>query len=368
MYNLNTSLYFDSNTKASEVRLYGSTNGSIETILSSASALLTLRAGAPQVTLHGIRMHGRLVVDDGLLLIEDCVVEKSTHPSDGGALSLTGGRAEVRNTWFLDNHADRGGAIAVDGGSLLLDNCRLDSNTATLDGGALYVRSGAVNLRSGTLLQGNSALSGNSLYIDGGTVQYMLPCSLGHYIKADYGKTSMLITASMAPINEDFPYTCSPGLYGNSFEEQTSAGCSGVCPEGRFCPVGTIHPQPCGGGNFCPGSDATGRRGATAALPCKAGTYSNESNLVRADECTKTDAGFYASTGSTEQTACATGTIAAEQGRGRCTPCGAGTYQNTTGAAVCKRCKQGYYCPTGASAPLRDCRPDLNPVGAGAFT
>ena len=90
-----------------------------------------------------------------------------------------------------------------------------------------------------------------------------------------------------------------------------------------------------------------------AALPCEAGTYSSASNLTSVSECTAVDAGSFASTGSTTQTACAAGTYTATGEQGACTPCGAGTYQEDEGQTRCDACEPGSYCPAGASAALK---------------
>ena len=46
---------------------------------------------------------------------------------------------------------------------------------------------------------------------------------------------------------------------------------------------------------------------ASAPLPCKQGTYSTQTVLVSRDECTETDPGFFAPTGSMKQLPCAAG-------------------------------------------------------------
>ena len=85
---------------------------------------------------------------------------------------------------------------------------------------------------------------------------------------------------------------------------------------------------------------------------CKEGTFSNRTDLDDPDDCTVTDVGFFAPTGSMEPFRCAAGTIAPFRGLRACIQCIPGKYQNAMGAAACKACRSGHYCLAGASAPL----------------
>ncbi|CAM9516373.1 unnamed protein product, partial [Chrysoparadoxa australica] len=60
---------------------------------------------------------------------------------------------------------------------------------------------------------------------------------------------------------------CPAGVYGSSEEEQTEV-CSGPCPGGYYCPVGTVEPLPCTGSNsYCP-------LGSSRPQPVDRGYYS----------------------------------------------------------------------------------------------
>ena len=357
VYNLSVGLLLDGSTRASEVRLYG--HGS--TVLRApqdASSLLTMLPGAPPVSFHGLTLHGRLDIRAGRLQIDDCRLERSRSASDGGALSLTGGKVEARNTSFLNNEAGgSGGAVHVDGGEMLLEDCLLEGNTAAGDGGALHVRSGSATLRTRTLLKGNVAAGdGNSIYTTtNGSIIYTLPCPFGRWISLDTCASESASTTAdsvqVASTNDDYPFACAPGLYGDSLDAQSSPSCSGSCHVGHFCPSATVSPIVCGEGSFCPGYDASGR-GATAELPCPVGTFSSATRLTNADECTRAEPGFFAPTGSVAQTPCAAGTVAPTRGLGVCEPCPPGWYQPLTGSTICRGCERGSYCPVGASAAL----------------
>eukprot|EP00964_Phaeocystis_antarctica_P003493 scaffold1878_cov64-Phaeocystis_antarctica.AAC.2 len=118
---------------------------------------------------------------------------------------------------------------------------------------------------------------------------------------------------------------CRPGTYQAHEGEQTCV----ACEPGSYCPAG-----------------------ASAALPCAAGTHSNKTDLGSAGDCTPTAPGFYAPTGSTEPTPCNPGTVAPDVGKGACDRCGAGTFQGNEAQTACRPCTPGSFCPEGTSAPL----------------
>ena len=141
------------------------------------------------------------------------------------------------------------------------------------------------------------------------------------------------------------PSTCMICPAGSIAPEPGSAACQG-CPPGSFQnQPGMTHCEMCPTGAYCP-------EGASAALPCHEGTYSGATNLTSADECTPSDPGFYATTGSIKQTPCAAGAFGATFGLSECTFCPAGKYQDDKQATACKPCKSGHYCEHGAAAAL----------------
>jgi len=81
-------------------------------------------------------------------------------------------------------------------------------------------------------------------------------------------------------------------------------------------------------------------------------THSNATNLTSAGDCMPTTPGYYATTGSTEQTPCPPGTQQPESRKGQCIDCEAGKFTNASSAVICHPCRPGAFCPVGASAPL----------------
>ena len=112
---------------------------------------------------------------------------------------------------------------------------------------------------------------------------------------------------------------CVPGKYQG---ESGATACSNACKGGSFC-----------------------AEGAGAPLPCSGGTYSAATDLSSAAQCQTTGPGFYAPTGSMQQTPCSPGTVAPDAGMSSCLKCAAGKYQANEGEQECVACEPGSYCP-----------------------
>jgi predicted outer membrane repeat protein len=82
---------------------------------------------------------------------------------DGGAISVRSGSLDVNDCTLDDNSAPHGGALLVTGGLALLMRTLFQKNSATTSGGALQVDGGVVELASATQFVGNSAPRGASL-------------------------------------------------------------------------------------------------------------------------------------------------------------------------------------------------------------
>jgi syndecan 4 len=130
---------------------------------------------------------------------------------------------------------------------------------------------------------------------------------------------------------------CPAGRYGATAGLAVSA-CTGLCPEGYECPLGTATPALCPAGKYS-------LAGAPSCTNCTAGKFSPSAGASAAAACA----------------ACAAGTFAAT-GAPNCTLCPAGTFSAVAGAAspaTCRACAGGYFCPAGCSAGI--------PCGAGNY-
>eukprot|EP00964_Phaeocystis_antarctica_P012165 scaffold6710_cov66-Phaeocystis_antarctica.AAC.3 len=172
-----------------------------------------------------------------------------------------------------------------------------------------------------------------------------LPCLPGSYSDAtsltSAGECTDTNAGHFAPTGSTRQTACSPGTV------QPDSG-KGTCDK---CVAGTYQKGEgkqacvaCKPGSFCP-------EGASAALPCKEGSYSDATNLTTDAECTPTANGHYAPTGSTMQTACSPGTVAPNASMGACDRCAAGSFQGKEGNQTCKPCPKSSWCAAGSSAP-----------------
>ena len=146
-------------------------------------------------------------------------------------------------------------------------------------------------------------------------------------------------------------FACPAGTFGNT-SSVTDATCSGPCPDGHYCPEGTIDPIPCPAGTHgLQGAQGTSEE---SCLPCTPGTFNGIPGFV-GETCTPCLAGSYsASLESLTCAACSTGSYASANGAPTCTSCPSFSTTASTGATSINdcRCVKGYFFSvdaTGAS-------------------
>ena len=360
----------------------------------------------------------------------------------GGGIKIFEGVLELVSCRIFNNEANEGGGLMMNGGVANIKRSEIYRNKATLRtnqpiarGGGIFNYYGEVALET-SLLSSNEAPygQGNEVYNEeGSSLIYILPAPLGHFvdgvlkcaqqmcrdvtclpgqrdcpliicdtqscnITAHEGK--YISSLRRGVINVPFPYECPQGVLGDSISalDQSSQFCSGACPAGYYCPIGTSQPVSCGKGHYSrsgassaqgclscsPGSYAAAQgttecticptgtyqpakgeqacvackpgsfcpKGASSPLPCKEGSYSESTNLTSARECTGSDVGHFAPTGSTQQTPCSPGTVASTKGLGTCVPCAAGSFMNVSGQSACFECPAGFVCAAQATAAV----------------
>ena len=98
------------------------------------------------------------------LTFMDCLLTGDTATGDGGAVFLTGGTATLTRTELSGNDAEYGGALAAYAGSVELHECDVFDNTAAEYGGGLYSVAATLVLDTSTV-SGNTA---NASYAGGG--------------------------------------------------------------------------------------------------------------------------------------------------------------------------------------------------------
>ena len=93
--------------------------------------------------------------------------------------------------------------------------------------------------------------------------------------------------------NELSNYTglCNPGYYciqGAKLKEPIDNVTGNICPQGKYCPIGSSAPISCPYGTF---STSTGNKGVDDCLPCTSGWYCGSQGLI--EPSGKCSEGFY---------------------------------------------------------------------------
>ena len=356
------------------------------------SSDLTLQDGAPTTHIRGFTITGAIEIvasqrpveiaecdfvggveyggfdprADGLLRAA-CLASDSNRPPVGRRLgdvdaerpalllSASTARVNVRNSTFTRLAV----GIEVLGGQLNLSNSELSRSTLGLkvSGGQVFITGTTVHHCSGAALDvkgtADVTLSGETVLLpptdayaiildstEGAEVRYQLPAPLGYYVLAD-GEGVAQITEC---IEGEYPYPCSAGLVGDSFDKQSTPRCNGFCPAGHYCESATTEPKPCSAGTYCP-------PGSPAEVDCPAGTSGDRTELTRLASCIACPAGTECPKRSLAPEPCALGTHAPSPQSAKCDPCPAGSYQSNLSSVQCVTCIPGHVCPEGSAEP-----------------
>jgi len=183
-------------------------------------------------------------------------------------------------------------------------------------------------------------------------------CSKGHYCPVD----------TMEPIQ------CHAGRFGNATQLPNSS-CSGPCPAGYWCDVGTVEPSVlCSAGHYCP-------EGTTERLQCPAGRYGSKRGYATYECEALCPAGYQCPVGAESYLfyPCTAGKYCPSSGsifeltcpqRHFCpmacaepVPCSAGRYGNMVGQrdSTCNgACRPGFFCPEGSLTDIEtNCPPSF---------
>eukprot|EP00966_Prymnesium_polylepis_P308644 7132674-Prymnesium_polylepis.1 len=293
----------------------------------------------------------------------------------------------------------------------ILERCTVHSSSAVW-GGGLFMEGGILTMKFCQFYGCTASHTGSSIYTADGGMTYILPAPKGHWVAgalclvyrkscdamnyqpdayADcknaslacsldvtddnplctpklfaqpcdwdaqpelVGETVMIVRHG--PIDESFPFECSPGLVGDTYnpEHQSRPKCSGLCPAGNICPNPiTVIPDPCKLGHYCPA-------GAAFATPCPSGTCTTVTDLSDAARCSPCRAGHWCALG--REVACPEGTFNDQLGassEAQCTACPRGTFNDKLGAAnasQCESCPSGTYNAVQRAASKSQCTP-----------
>jgi hypothetical protein len=134
---------------------------------------------------------GGAIQNAGTLNLNNVMITMSSSAQDGGAIYNTGSLSADGSTLMGNTSSANGGAISSVGGSLVLNNTTVDTNTATLSGGGLYLKDKSDSITGGTIKNNKAAGSVTT------------PKAFGGGIEAVNGRlsvTNAMFMANTAPV------------------------------------------------------------------------------------------------------------------------------------------------------------------------
>jgi predicted outer membrane repeat protein len=173
-----------------QVWIVGGPGATIRPTIDEQPTIITLERGAPRVHISALRLLGQLVVNEGELLLSDCILEQHDRGKRLGsaqisrAVSILGGHAALSRT-VLRGHV--AGAVAVHAATLIIFDCAIRDCHAP-SGGAMLV-SGRSNV---TIV--HTHFINNSADVSGGALQVELLTPIN---APDRGRTCGLIPPVM---------------------------------------------------------------------------------------------------------------------------------------------------------------------------
>jgi len=160
-------------------------------------------------------------------------------------------------------------------------------------------------------------------------------------------------------------YTSAPHAPGSTLAQQLEiSAIGGLCPAGGYCPLGSKAPSPCPNGTY---NNYTGATSSLDCKPCDAGFYcAGSSNPQPTGPCSAgyfclggasspeqftVPPGFFSIVGATAATPCRPGTYMPFPGQAECFECEAGRFCDKFNATQALDCPLGFYCIEGTAYP-----------------
>ena len=145
---------------------------------------------AAAVTGAGISFNG----GSGIHVVEDCIIENNKSTGNGGGMYIiTGSQINISGSTINSNSGSNGGAIFSNSGSptLTISDTLFQGNSVTGNGGGLYVNTGTATLANVVLTGNKSALNGGAIWTNstsGPPAVDCLYCTIsGNYANAGGG-------------------------------------------------------------------------------------------------------------------------------------------------------------------------------------
>eukprot|EP00935_MAST-01C_sp_MAST-1C-sp1_P002280 g2280.t1 len=118
--------------------------------------------------LHGLG--GAIYINGGTLTIQMCTFQGNTADSVGGAILIAdGGTLTIQMCTFQGNKATYGGAIYIYQGSLTITDTTFTSNSANEKGGAIYIQDGSLIIRDSSFVSNQAngpEYGGGAIYFE----------------------------------------------------------------------------------------------------------------------------------------------------------------------------------------------------------
>lgn len=168
-----------------------------------------------QASLYG----GALATDGGTILLENCLFDDYKALGDsGGAIYAKVTNLTILNTNFTNGYTGFfGGAICNLESNLDIQNSIFYNNTARYDGGAIFKMYGNISLKNVNITK-SSARDGGALFIDNCSSIVLNSVSLDQSTASRYGGSIFLNNGTLTV--SDFTITNSDGLIGNEVYSQ----------------------------------------------------------------------------------------------------------------------------------------------------
>ena len=107
------------------------------------------------------------ITGGGSMLMSGGTIMNCNASNNGGAININGGNFEMTGGTIMECSAKNGGAIYVNGGNILMTAGLLENNTATVNGGAIFVESDSIdvniNIEGGNIMSNSAGQNGGAI-------------------------------------------------------------------------------------------------------------------------------------------------------------------------------------------------------------
>ena len=126
------------------------------------------------ITNNHTTTYGAIEVESGNAVIEDCVISDNTGGGQGGGGISIWGSATVRNCLISGNSVSgRGGGIAFESGSVTVENCTIVGNTGNGLGGGVYMSPAGATLKNSIVYFNSSSSAATNIHRIAGSISYI---------------------------------------------------------------------------------------------------------------------------------------------------------------------------------------------------